>query len=601
MAKIIYAYSRKIPFSQSDDRKLRNICKRLEPDNLTLPASHKVIVQGNLACGIINHRNSVIKNSSILLGCLYGNDECWEHPQQQYPDGSYAIFRNGNDCLEAVSDAAASRTIWYYFDDEYFVASTSQRALIMFLGSFDFDDRVIPWMLSTGSLGPDLSWDKRIRRLAPESSVVLDKQRWSISVDTRPIVFAPKSRSRSDHKELLMNEIRTIMQSLNRSRQISLDDYLLPLSGGYDSRAILCFLSEGGAPENLKTITWGLEQSSNRKGNDAAVAKELASKVGVKHRYFHTDVASESIEKVIDRFICCGEGRVDHLSAYMDGLEIWRKLRDEESCSGILRGDEGLGWIPVSSESSVRLGVGIGLCADYQNLDGITKRFQLPNQDLPVDLHRREGETLSAWRDRLYHAHRLPTILAALSDVKCSYVEVINPLLARSILHRVRELPDRLRTDKTLFKEIVNSVSPDVPYANEGANANPNSLLRKREVVELMRNEIQSEGAKRIFNRDFLEYVLRGIRGESSSNKETKKKAWRDIKWLVPHFVRTRIRELVAKPSLDGNVLAFRVFLILRMRKVLNSDRAEVAATEVTAKEVTATRASLGAGMSAVY
>jgi hypothetical protein len=592
MAKIIYAYSRRIPFSQNDDRKLRKICQRLEPDNLSLPASHKVRVQGSLAWGIINNRNAVIKDNNILLGCLYGKDECWEHPKKDYPDGSYAIFRNSNDCLEVVSDAAASRTIWYYFDDEHFVASTSQRAIIMFLGSFDFNDQVIPWMLSTGSLGPDLSWDKRTKRLPPESSVVLDKQRWSISVNSGPIVFAAKSRSHSHHKELLMNEIRAVMQSLNHSRQISFDDYLLPLSGGYDSRAILCFLSERAVPENLKTITWGLEQSINRKGNDAAVAKELAGKVGVRHRYFHTDVASESIEKVIDRFICCGEGRVDHLSAYMDGLETWRKLLEEESCSGIVRGDEGLGWTPVSSELGVRLSVGIGLCADYRNLDSMIKGFQLPKQDLPVELHRRKNETLSAWRDRLYHAYRLPTILAALSDVKYSYVEVINPLLARSILHRVRELPDSSRTNKALFKEIVNSVSPNVPYAKEGANANPNSLLRKREIVELMRNEIQSEGAKRIFNSQFLEYVSRCIRDENGSNKESNGKAWRNIKSLVPRFIRTRIRDLVAKPSLDGNVLAFRVFLILRMQQVLNSDRAEVAATEVTATEATATEAT---------
>jgi hypothetical protein len=579
MAKIIYAYSRRTAFSQDDDRKLRQICNRLEPDNLSLPASHQVSVRGTLAWGIINNRNSVIKNNSILLGRLYGKDECWEQPKKQYPDGSYAIFRNSHDCLEVLSDAAASRTIWYYFDDEYFVAATSQRAIVMFLGSFDFNDQVIPWMLSTGSLGPELSWDKRIKRLPPESAVVLDKQRWSISVNRRPIVFAPQSRSHATQKELLMNEIRTVMRSLNHSTHISFEDYLLPLSGGYDSRAILCFLSERGVPKNLKTITWGLEQSINRKGNDAAVARELASKVGVRHRYFHTDVASESIEKVIDRFIDCGEGRVDRLSAYMDGLETWRKLLEEERCSGIIRGDEGLGWIPVSSELGVRLSVGIGLCADYRNLDSMIERFQLPKQDLPVELQRTTNETLQVWRDRLYHAYRLPTILAALSDIKYSYVDVINPLLAGSILHRVRELPDRSRTDKALFKEIINSVSPNVPYAKEGANASANSLLRKREIVELMRNEIQSGAARRIFNRHFLEHVLRCIRDENGSNKQSKAKTWR-IKSLIPRFIRSKIRDLVAKPSLDGNVLAFRVFLILRMHRVLNSDRAEVAATQ---------------------
>jgi len=128
-----------------------------------------------------------------------------------------------------------------------------------------------------------------------------------------------------------------------------------------------------------------------------------------------------------------------------------------------------------------------------------------------------------------------------------------------------------------------------VPYAKEGANASPNSLLRKRQIVELMRNEIQSEAAKRIFNGHFLEYVLRCILDENGSNKQSKAKTWR-IKSLIPRFIRSKIRDLVAKPSLDGNVLAFRVFLVLRMQRVLNADRAEVA-----------TQKRLNTGMAAVY
>src|SRR5687768_2561761 len=168
MAKIIYACSRAIAFTERDELKLRRICNRLEPDNLSLPAPHKVVVQDRLAWAIANDRNSVTAGNSVLLGCFYGEDQDWDKPIARHPDGSYALFRNSADHLEAVSDAAASRTIWYFFDDERFVASTSQRALVMFLGSFDFNGEVIPWMLSTGSLGPDLSWDKRIRRLPAE-------------------------------------------------------------------------------------------------------------------------------------------------------------------------------------------------------------------------------------------------------------------------------------------------------------------------------------------------------------------------------------------------------------------------------------------------
>lgn len=571
MAKIIYAYSRKAPFGTADIGRLKKICARLEPDNLSLPVQHTVAVHGALACGIVNDRNAVVRGDNVLLGCLYGKQQRWEDAGAE-PDGSFAIFRDGRDFLEVVSDAAASRTVWYCMTDDVFVASTSQRAIVMFLGTMDFDERVIPWMLSTGSLGPALSWDKRINRLPPDSLLRVDKLRWAITVDTKPIAFSACRGTRADHKHVLESDIRGVIQSMHDSTHIDFRRYILPLSGGYDSRAILCFLSGQGAPEDLKAITWGLEKNIERDGNDAAVAKALASKMGVPHKYFHTDFGEENVARIIDRFIRCGEGRVDHLSGYMDGLEIWRRLLEDENASGIIRGDEGFGWTPVSSELTVRFNVGMALCADYANLQDILRRFKLPQQELPDGLRRMKHETLETWRDRLYHAYRLPTILAALSDIKYSYVEIINPLLARSLLYRVRTLPDGLRTDKTLFKEIVNTLCPDVPIAREGANASPGSILRRREVAELMKTEILSEKAAGVLGRDLLEHVAKGIRTEGNAAGEPRGKGWSTLKSFIPRSIKNRVRDLVAKPQVDGNILAFRVFLILRMHDLLKSD-----------------------------
>ncbi|GAB3544316.1 hypothetical protein GCM10027343_19290 [Noviherbaspirillum agri] len=253
-------------------------------------------------------------------------------------------------------------------------------------------------------------------------------------------------------------------------------------------------------------------------------------------------------------------------------MEIWRRLLEEEQCSGIIRGDEGFGWIPVSSELTTRLSVGIGLCSDYRNLAKMMKKFRLPEQTLPAELQRKKGETLNAWRDRLYHAYRMPVILAALSDIKLSYVEIINPLLARSVLRRVRELPDGLRTDKALFKEIVHEIAPDVPYANEGANASPGSILRKRELVQMMRRKIQSDEAKQIFDSEFLNYVLSGMKEEGNPTASDEKRPGSKMKSFIPRSLKNRIRDLLLKPSLDGNVLAFRVFLLLKMVEVMQAD-----------------------------
>ena len=579
MAKIIYACSRRTPFDRSTERKLREICARLEPDNLTRPAPHRVAVQPQLAYALINGGSALVEKDSVLLGCLYGDAAGWHELGAAHPDGSYAIFRNAAEGLEILSDAAASRTVWYFFDDERFVASTSQRAIVMFLGSFQFNDSVVPWMLSTGSPGPEASWDSRIRRLPPDASVSLDKASWSLRVERKPVVFAVQERSKATHRELLLGDIRSVIRSLKGSSQIRFDDCLLPLSGGYDSRGILCFLTENGVPERLKAITWGRSHNLQRKGNDASVARDLAGMIGVEHRYFDIDGASEAAEKVLDRFVRCSEGRIDHVSAYMDGLETWRKLAEDEGCRAIIRGDEGFGWTPVSSETTVRFSVGLVLCADYANLDALAKMHRLPAQRLPDELRRGKGETPAAWRDRLYHAYRLPTILAALSDIKYSYVDIVNPLLARRILRRVRELPDRLRTDKALFKEIVDSVSPRVPYASEGAIEKLNQLLRRKEMLDVVRGRLGSAAARRVLGDAVLDHVLRGVR-DNPGPVQRKPRRRRGLRALVPHALKSWIRERFSRPVLDPYVLAFRACLIVSTHEMLSADCAAHAAGE---------------------
>lgn len=570
MSKVIYLCSKNKSFDLIDENRIINICKELEPDNISSKVPHRVSIKDRVAFGIMNHGSSVlIKGNSLLLGHRYDHRVGWEVPLSDFPDGSYGLFRENDDYLEVVSDPSASRTLWYYFDDSLFISSTSQRAIVMFLGGFVFDKRIIPWMLSTGSLGPALSWDMRIRRLGPDSSVILDKTSWSISINQKPIIFTEKQRTDTEHQRILTEAIRKTVKSLN---EIDFNEWVLPLSGGYDSRAIICFLIENRMPaKDLKTITWGLKESINQKGNDAKVAKKLADTIGVPHKYYHTNISSEPIEKVIDRFLLCGEGRVDHLSGYMDGLEIWSKLY-EDGVKGIIRGDEGFGWSSVTSELTVKESVGCMQCSDYSNLTNVISDFGLSAQKLPDELEIREDESLEQWRDRLYHSYRLPTILAALSDIKFSFVEQINPLLSGFILNRARELPDRLRTDKALFKKIVNTIGPNIEYAKFGANADPKDILRNSEAVDLFKRKIGSEYARILLSHDLVDYILNSIRMENSGSTPSAGSLKYHIKRLVPRFAKNWIKDNVSQPRLDGNVLAFRVFIIIRMHQILSDD-----------------------------
>jgi len=579
MSKALYVYSRTSCFDEAIEKRLLQICKELTPDNVTSSPVHRVFIGGQTAYAVTLINDAFHEyNSSMFLGYLFEEPNLdWSVPQQCYPDGNYALFRNGDDKIEIVSDAAGSRTIWYYQDDDLFVASTSQRAIILFIGTFVFDERVVPWLLSTGALGPELSWDKRIKRLQPDSRVLLDKKTWNLALTRNEVSFSPQHRTRRQHKELLENAIRQTIQSM---ASLEFNRWVLPLSGGYDSRSILCFLKQQvGVPEGLKAVTWGLQRSLTETDNDAAIARTLATSQGVPHYYYHTDTSSDPIETIIDRFLFCGEGRIDHLPGYMDGMEIWRRFHDQRT-SGVIRGDEGFGWSPVSSELTARLSLGCALCTDFENLNGITKTLGLRVQGLPSSLERRQGESLNEWRDRLYHAYRMPTILAALADIKLSYVEQICPLLSSAILRAVRTLPDRWRTDKRLFREIVKAIGPAVPFAKKGANADHKDILKNPAIVQLLKREIDSAYANQLFGPKFVNYVLEGIKADTGRLKNRRQKIVAGLTSRLPRCIKNWLRDKALPPSVEGNVLAFRVFIILKMNKILEASAAEFGRNE---------------------
>jgi hypothetical protein len=237
----------------------------------------------------------------------------------------------------------------------------------------------------------------------------------------------------------------------------------------------------------------------------------------------------------------------------------------------------------VSSPLTVRLGMNAALCSDYENLRDV-RTLGLPEQAWPAALERGPGESLAAWRDRLYHAYRLPVIIAGLADLKFSYVEQASPLLARSVLECVRELPDSLRTEKELFRSIVEALGPKVRFARRDSVASVKDLLKRPEMVALLRTELEAPGARGIFPEALLQREVRDIRtvtpgaGKPAGRPGLIARLKSLANRLLPVSLKRRLRDAVGAPSLDGNVLAFRIFLALRMRAMLKEDAAAGAA-----------------------
>lgn len=567
MSKIIYVCFKDPSRCNSEiERKIEIIAQRITPDNIT-PRPPKIVLDGGIAYGIVNPAASIKEDGkSVLLGMAFGEYEKWFEPGQPCPDGSFSIFRSNEQQTEILTDVAASRSVWYYHDEEIFIASSSQRAIVMMLGNFVFNKEVIPWMLSTGSLGPNLSWDSRINFLSPDSSVVLDHKSWETKLSCNVIDFAPEDLSDAEHENRLLTVLTNTFKSLN----VDFSKWILPLSGGYDSRGILSLFNFiGTGLKNLRSITWGLKSVINQSGNDAYVARKLAEHYKINHKYYLTDLSEEPLESIFNRFLVCGEGRIDHISGYMDGFEIWKTLHNE-NIEGIIRGDEGFGWVSVDSSSDVRSRIGISLCSDFSNLKKC-EELGINENNLPKQLQKKINETLETWRDRLYHQFRIPVVLAALSDLKFPFVEVINPLLSRKIVYQIRSMPDNLRSNKLLFKKIVASMSPNIGYATNGANASIGYILKSKSAIDLFKLELNTENCKTFISDKLISYTLENL--IATHGYESKRQNLiRILKRHLPGWIIKKASSLRSVKSVDINFLAFRIFIICKMKRQLEED-----------------------------
>ncbi|WP_280565257.1 hypothetical protein, partial [Chromohalobacter sp. 48-RD10] len=144
-----------------------------------------------------------------------------------------------------------------------------------------------------------------------------------------------------------------------------------------------------------------------------------------------------------------------------------------------------------------------------------------------------------------------------------------------SILGVVRSLPDDLREDKFLFKSVVESMGSNIPFALKSANANPQDILREKACVDLMKSEIISNYSAELFGAGFVNRIISEIKvGKDESRRQSIKGL---VISLLPTSIKNRLRDTVVRRSVDGNVLAFRVFMIIKMHKMLSSDASRAA------------------------
>lgn len=305
------------PLDPARRARLEPLARRLAPDNIEYrPAV--VAERGGEAVAVFGGAAAAREQTSVCLGSIFPSATPWWRVGSEAPEGSFALVRSDGDVTEVVSDAVGTRTLWYAQTDDELVVSTSQRALVMWLGSYECNVDTFAWQISSGTLGPGLSWDRRIRALPPASRLAFDRRAWSAAVTTEPAEYRPTRdpRARDDLRDAIAETFRRLDLDTERGT--------LALSGGYDSRLLLLMLKDRRPP--LHTVTWGRRDALAERNNDASVAQRLAEAARTDHEYFELEVSPQCVDEMLERFVRLGEGRIENLSGYTDGFAVWKHL-----------------------------------------------------------------------------------------------------------------------------------------------------------------------------------------------------------------------------------------------------------------------------------
>ncbi len=562
MSNLIFACWRGPQGALTEDD-LRRLADQITPSNVT-GHPHQVVMgarEGLCLTGPVGAATT--KETSAHLGAFAGSWPAWHDPGSPVPDGSFALVRSDGGRVELCSDFAGSRTLWYVLTETRFLASTSQRALVGLLEGLDLNRSAFAWFLSSGTLGPSDGWDRRIHRLPRNARLLLDCQRWTLDLRTTPLEFSPRPMVSAACREELLGILRAAIGRFD----FTTARWALPLSGGYDCRFILGALVEAGM--RPPTMTWGLASSLTQPGNDAFIARKLAAHYGLTHDYLLSERSEDPPAAVVDRFLAASGGTTDQLFPYLDGLRMWASFATR-GISGVIRGDEGFGWIPVRTAQHARSSVGLVRLGDFL-AEAEAEALADGAQRLPETLEHRAGESIPAYRDRLYHGFRIPVGLAALNDVKAPYVEIASPLLAREVLAFVREMPDDLRTDKRTFRQIAKAVGPPLPYATMGADDDRNDYLRSEAYQCWFREELGSGTVEALLPASWRTRLESDLQDTFSSSLSTRS-VRAALKRVIPSAWVGAIRARMGPERPSKRLLTLRAALASRMVRMLEAD-----------------------------
>jgi hypothetical protein len=479
-----------------------------------LPAAHSglqtVLVQPgrSLLTAVLGRRDGVLADDRGLfagIAATSGNEDAIWKIGSQAPAGSFVLIRTDADQLEAVTDFAGSRSLWYAaLPCGGIAVSTSFEVVVALMGRFELNDEALGWFLSSGTAGPGISWDRNIKPLGRNSVLAVARLGDSITIRT------DEQDSWRPRGELAVDkDLKRALDDTIGGLDFNASRWFLALSGGYDSR---CLLSQLRHTESIRAVTWGDPGALRGTSNDVEIARRLAALEGREHQVkeIRRPETPEQFESAMRRFVRYCDGRIDNCLAYIDGMRFWDEICSEDEI-GVIRGDELLGSKVSHRAAMILRNMRLTTFHEFAPDHAQNELVNRYSHEVPASLGRTPEESLSKWRWRLRLDHEIPTVYAAMSAVRSRFMESVSPLLTRGIVATAARLSDADLNNKAAFNRVVSELYPEVPIASDRAILFRRELFALEPIRQLLASHLRDSAADALLGQDVTRIAIRDL------------------------------------------------------------------------------------------
>jgi hypothetical protein len=192
--------------------------------------------------------------------------------------------------------------------------------------------------------------------------------------------------------------------------------------------------------------------------------------------------------------------------------------------------------------------------------------------EIPRSLHRKSGESMSHWRLRLRSDFEIPSVYAALNNLRNRFFESCCPLLERRLVQTAASIEGHQLDERAMYKQAVGALYPEIPIAVRRSTLDQKTFLSLPQTVQILKAHLDQD-----FARDVL--GSRCIQSAYACIQERQKTAVMDDEnhggarvrgRSVPMWLKRLKRKLDPLPKLDMATVVVRSYLAMAMTEEMN-------------------------------